>query len=67
MSPADVARLPTRRSFDSLVDQAATAMVSVDEVEILRDSHWAFGEDARLREDVRFKQTPWGRWVLAGA
>ena len=27
---------------------------------------WGRGEDVRLREDPRFRPTPWGRWVAAG-
>ena len=26
---------------------------------------WTLGEDARLREDLRFRPTPWRRWILA--
>ncbi|MCA9626438.1 MAG: hypothetical protein KC766_02175 [Myxococcales bacterium] len=32
---------------------------------MLRSSHWELGQDARLREDLRFRQTPWGRWMRA--
>ena len=57
----------TRRSFDALVERAKTSRVSLDEAELLRESHWNLGQDARLREDVRFRTTPWGRWIDAQA
>lgn len=55
----------TRTSFDSLLERVATLRLSVDEDELLRDTHWDLGQDARLREDVRFRTTPWGRWIPA--
>jgi hypothetical protein len=54
-----------RKSFDALVERASTLQLSFDEAAMLRDSHWALGQDARLREDLRFRPTPWGRWMLA--
>ncbi|MEW6732739.1 MAG: hypothetical protein AB1489_15540 [Acidobacteriota bacterium] len=56
-----------RSSFDTIVEQAANSRLSFDEANILKESHWKFGQDARLREDVRFRPTPWGRWILANA
>ncbi len=53
----------TRKSFDGLVERAEAARLSFDEVELLRDTHWRLGDDARLREDLRFRPTPWGRWI----
>ncbi len=26
---------------------------------------WEIGEDGHLREDIRFRETPWGRWILS--
>lgn len=60
-------RAATRTSFDALVERVRDARVSFAEEELLRDSHWCLGQDARLREDVRFRQTPWGRWIPATA
>ena len=57
----------TRPSFDSIVEQVRSARTSFEEEELLRESHWCLGQDARLREDVRFRQTPWGRWMPATA
>jgi len=57
----------TRRSFDPLVERVANSRLSFVEDELLRDTHWSLGEDARLREDIRFRPTPWGRWIPAAA
>lgn len=57
----------TRRSFDVLLEKAAASRLSFDEAALLRDTHWNLGQDARLREDVRFRPTPWGRWIVASA
>ena len=58
---------PHRRlaSFDEVVARQADARISFTEAEALRASHWAMGEDARLREDPRFRPTPWGRWMIS--
>jgi hypothetical protein len=55
----------TRPSFDDLLDRLAGSATSLTERDLLEPSHWARGEDARLREDVRFRETPWGRWMRA--
>lgn len=55
----------TRASFDVLVTRLAESPTTFSERELLEPSHWSLGEDARLREDLRFRETPWGRWVLA--
>lgn len=57
--------LPICRSFDPVVRQAHSSRLSFTEEDVLRSSHWALGQDAHLREDYRFRQTPWGRWILA--
>ncbi len=54
-----------RASFDALVPRLAESPTTFSEHELLQPTHWALGEDARLREDVRFRETPWGRWMLA--
>ena len=51
--------------FDDVVARLAQVHTSVTEADALSASHWAMGEDARLREDARFRSTPWGRWMLA--
>ena len=43
----------------------AASPTTFSERELLESSHWSLGEDARLREDLRFRETPWGRWMLA--
>lgn len=48
-----------------LLDGLEPATASVSEEELLASTHWAVGEDARLREDERFRETPWGRWIRA--
>lgn len=55
----------TRASFDALVTRLAESPTTFSERELLEPSHWSLGEDARLREDHRFRETPWGRWMLA--
>lgn len=55
----------TRASFDALVTRLAESPTTFSERELLEPSHWSLGEDARLREDPRFRETPWGRWMLA--
>ena len=55
----------TRNSFDPLLKRAESSRLSFHEEELLRDTHWDLGEDARLREDIRFRRTPWGRWIPA--
>lgn len=55
----------TRASFDALATRLAESPTTFSERELLEPSHWSLGEDARLREDVRFRETPWGRWMLA--
>jgi hypothetical protein len=55
----------TRASFDALVTRLAESPTTFSERELLQPSHWSLGEDARLREDLRFRETPWGRWMLA--
>ena len=55
----------TRNSFDVLLKRAEASRLSFDEEELLRGTHWDLGQDARLREDVRFRPTPWGRWIPA--
>lgn len=57
----------TRKSFDSLLERLSASRVSVDEADLLRDTHWNLGQDARLREDLRFRPTPWGRWIDSSA
>jgi hypothetical protein len=53
------------KSFDQIVDRFSETSTSFSESDALKASHWEMGEDARLREDVRFRQTPWGRWILS--
>lgn len=54
-----------RSSFDALVTRLTASSTTFSERELLESSHWSLGEDARLREDLRFRETPWGRWMLA--
>lgn len=55
----------TRASFDTLVERLSESPTTFSEREVLEPTHWSLGEDARLREDLRFRETPWGRWMLA--
>lgn len=54
-----------RSSFDALLERLGDSIVTLREDDLLRASHWELGQDARLREDLRFRQTPWGRWMRA--
>ncbi|MEO7328108.1 MAG: hypothetical protein ABI193_05995, partial [Minicystis sp.] len=56
-----------RRLLDALVARTREARLSLDEESALRDTCWAMGQDVRLREDLRFRPTPWQRWILAEA
>jgi hypothetical protein len=55
-----------RASFHSIHESLGTSQLSITEPDLLRATHWRLGEDARLREDSRFRPTPWGRWVRSG-
>jgi len=56
---------PRIQSFDEIIEHFSDTATSFSEVEALKASHWDMGEDARLREDIRFRQTLWGRWILS--
>jgi hypothetical protein len=53
----------TRHSFDSLLARLGESSTTLTERDLLLSTHWDLGEDARLREDFRFRQTKWGRWM----
>ena len=53
------------QSFDSVFEDYSSSNISFTEEEALKTSHWEKGEDARLREDFRFRSTPGGRWILS--
>lgn len=53
------------RSFDQVIEDFSSSNSSFTEEEALKTSHWEKGEDARLREDFRFRSTPGGRWMLS--
>jgi hypothetical protein len=55
----------SRASFDALAVRLAESSTTFSERELLQPTHWSLGEDARLREDQRFRETTWGRWMLA--
>ncbi|CAB1063566.1 hypothetical protein D1BOALGB6SA_8349 [Olavius sp. associated proteobacterium Delta 1] len=52
-------------SFDDIINRFTGNLTSFSEKDALKESHWDIGEDARLREDMRFRPTPWGRWMLS--
>lgn len=52
-------------SLDGAAARLSSVGLSESEFEALGDA-WGRGEDVRLREDPRFRPTPWGRWVAAG-
>lgn len=51
-------------AFDRIRDRRMGAPLSFTEAEALAEQ-WARGEDGWLREDLRFRPTPWGRWILS--
>lgn len=51
--------------FDGIVTRFDASLLSFTEAEALKPEFWDAGEDARLREDDRFRPTPWKRWTLA--
>ena len=55
----------TRAFFHALVTRLAAAPVRGLEQLTFSERRGRLGEDARLREDLRFRETPWGRWMLA--
>ncbi|MCK5798403.1 MAG: hypothetical protein KAI47_14530, partial [Deltaproteobacteria bacterium] len=67
MSHALVACYPTRQvsAYDEVVARFTDAFTSFTENDALGKSHWEMGADGRLREDIRFRPTPWGRWILS--
>lgn len=66
MTRAMMQKIRCIAAFDPVVERFSAAKISFTEQEALRDSFWNQGEDARLREDYRFRQTPGGRWMVAG-
>lgn len=55
----------TVSSFDAVVERYAKEPVTFTETDALKTCHWSLGEESRLREDARFRPTPWGRWLLS--
>jgi len=50
--------------FDGVVARFEASLLSFTEAEALKVEFWDAGEDARLREDERFRPTSWRRWTL---
>jgi hypothetical protein len=51
-------------AFDAIHARLCGTPASCTEAELLADL-WSHGEDGWLREDPRFRRTPWGRWIPA--
>jgi hypothetical protein len=49
-------------AFDAILERLSATAVSQPEPETLAEL-WSHGEDGWLREDPRFRPTPWGRWI----
>lgn len=64
--PGGLPRLRQLPEFDAVVVRFTGQRLSFSEAEALEESHWKMGEDGWLREDYRFRETPGGRWMLAG-
>jgi len=60
-----IGRRWTVTSFETVVARYGSARLTFTETEALKASQWSLGEESRLREDVRFRPTPWGRWLLS--
>ena len=56
-------RLPIAEDFTPIFERFGSADVSFSEADALKEPFWDVGEPARLREDIRFRRTPWGRWI----
>lgn len=56
-----------QRILDGVVARFAAGHFSLAEDVLLRDGPWSAGQDVRLREDIRVRPTPWGRWIAANA
>ncbi|MCK5685807.1 hypothetical protein KAJ27_16860, partial [bacterium] len=52
-------------AFDPVVKRFSKTSTSFSEKEALKENFWDIGEDARLREDFRFRQTPGGHWIIS--
>ena len=50
------------REYDAIYERVSAQVTSFTEAEALGEL-WALGEDGWLREDDRFRRTPWGRWI----
>ena len=48
--------------YDAVYERLSAQATSFTEREALGEL-WALGEDGWLREDDRFRRTPWGRWI----
>jgi hypothetical protein len=53
------------REFDPVVEALRGGRTSFTEEEALGARFWSVGDDAALREDLRFRPTWEGRWILA--
>ena len=53
--------------LEPVLEQLRVSAVSADEKDLLKGRFWDAGEDIRLREDWRFRQTPWGKWTTAAS
>lgn len=53
--------------LDPVLQHLQNAVISAKEEEVLKERFWDVGEDIRLREDWRFRQTAWGRWTTAAS
>lgn len=56
-----------QRILDGSLEGFAAGDLSLAEDSVLSDGPWAMGQDVRLRDDIRVRPTPWGRWIAADA
>ena len=56
-------RLPIAEDFTPIFERFRSVDLSFTEADALQELFWDIGEPARLREDIRFRPTPWGRWI----
>ena len=50
--------------LDDEVARLRSAQLSFTQADVLQTKIWSMGEDVLFREDFRFRQTPWNRWIL---
>ncbi|MEW6713145.1 MAG: hypothetical protein AB1403_25215, partial [Candidatus Riflebacteria bacterium] len=59
--------LKINRLLDPVTERLAEELLAQPESELLKSRFWDAGEDILLRQDFRFKKTPWGNWTTSNS